>query len=67
MAVMSMRQVVSAVNDKTQVKIYKGKSLVTKGNWYQDNILQYIKELLVEVDLDAVSNVCKVHLMEGKR
>ena len=30
MAVMSMRQVVSAVNDKTQVKIYKGKSLVTK-------------------------------------
>lgn len=42
MAVMSMRQVVSAVNDKTQVKIYKGKSLVTKGNWYQDNILHCI-------------------------
>lgn len=67
MAVMSMRQVVSAVNDKTQVKIYKGKSLVTKGNWYQDNILNYIKEPLVEADLDAVSNVCKVQLMEGKR
>lgn len=66
MAVMSMRRVVSAVNDKTQVRIYKGKSLVTKGNWYQDSILHYIKEPLVEADLDAVSNVCKVHLMDYK-
>ena len=67
MAVMSVRCVLGAVNDRTQVRIYKGKSLVTKGNWYQDNILHYIKEPLVEADLDAVSNVCKVHLMEGKR
>ena len=41
MAVMSMRQVVSAVNDKTQVRIYKGKSLVTKGNWYQEHFTLY--------------------------
>lgn len=63
MAVMSMRCVLGAVNDRTQVKIYRGRSLVAKGNWYQDNILHYIKEPLVEADLDAVSNVCKVHLM----
>lgn len=45
MAVMSMRRVVSAVNDKTQARIYKGKFLVTKGNWYQDNIYIISKSL----------------------
>ena len=52
-----------AVNDRTQVKIYRGRSLVTKGNWYQDNILEYLEELEVEADLDAVNNVCKVRLI----
>ena len=60
MAVMSMRCVLGAVNDRTQVKIYRGRSLVAKGNWYQDNILE---ELEVEADLDAVNNVCKVRLI----
>lgn len=62
MAVMSMRCVLGAV-DRTQVKIYRGRSLVTKGNWYQDNILEYLEELEVEADLDAVNNVCKVRLI----
>ena len=63
MAVMSMRCVLGAVNDRTQVKIYRGRSLVAKGNWYQDNILEYLEELEVETDLDAVNNVCKVRLI----
>lgn len=58
-----MRCVLGAVNDRTQVKIYRGRSLVTKGNWYQDNILEYLEELEVEADLDAVNNVCKVRLI----
>lgn len=63
MAVMNMRCVLGAVNDKTQVKIYRGRSLVTQGNWYQDNILKYLEEPEVEADLDAVNNVCKVRLV----
>lgn len=58
-----MRCVLGAVNDRTQVKIYRGRSLVAKGNWYQDNILEYLEELEVEADLDAVNNVCKVRLI----
>lgn len=58
-----MRCVLGAVNDRTQVKIYRGRSFVTKGNWYQDNILEYLEELEVEADLDAVNNVCKVRLI----
>ena len=58
-----MRCVLGAVNDRTQVKIYRGRSLVTKGNWYQDNILEYLEEPEVEADLDGVNNVCKVRLI----
>lgn len=58
-----MRCVLGAVNDRTQVKIYRGRSFVTKGNWYQDNILEYLEELEVEADLDVVNNVCKVRLI----
>ena len=60
MAVMSMRQVISAVNDKTEIKIYRGKDFITKGNWFQDNILDYAGELRVEADLDGATNICKV-------
>lgn len=62
MAVMSMRKVIAAVNDKTEIKIYRKGKLLTKGNWYQDNILDYIKELNVEADLEVDQNICKVRL-----
>lgn len=62
MAVMSMRKVVAAVNDKTEIRIYRGNQFITKGQWYQDNILDYIKELNVEADLDGLTNICKVKL-----
>lgn len=63
MAVMSMKQVISAVDDKTEIKIYKGKSFVTKGKWFQENILDFVNEMRVEADLDASSNICKVTLI----
>lgn len=66
MAVMSMRQVIGAVNDKTIIKIYRGTHFLTKGNWYQDNILGYAQELLVNADLDAETNICKVVLKENQ-
>lgn len=62
MAIMSMKQVLGAVNDKTVVKIYKGKQFITKGNWFQDNILDYSGEYRVMADLDASTNICKVNL-----
>jgi hypothetical protein len=62
MAVMSMKEVLNAVNDKTIIKIYRGKQFITKGNWYQDNILNYIDVKMAVADLDDVTNVCKVVL-----
>lgn len=64
MAVMSMKQVISAVNDKTLIKVYRGQQFITKGNWYQDNILRYAEHLKVNADLDGMTNVCKVVLDE---
>ena len=57
-----MRQVISTVNDRTKIKIYRGGQLVTWGNWYQDNILEYMDKLRVSVDLDEVKNICRVEL-----
>lgn len=62
MAVMSMKQVVAAVNNQTEIKIYKDSQLIAKGNRYQEQILRYIHELNVEADLDAITNVCTVIL-----
>jgi hypothetical protein len=62
MAVMSMERVIKAVNDNTLIKIYRGKQFITKGNWYQDNILNYVDVGMVEADLDGLTNVCKVVL-----
>ena len=35
MAVMTMRQVIAAVNDRTEIKIYKDGALLAKGNCIQ--------------------------------
>lgn len=64
MAVMSMKQVINAVNDSTVIKIYEGKRLIARGNWYQDDILDYIRVARVEADLDATANVCTVRVPE---
>lgn len=65
MAVMSMRQVLKSVNDSTMIKIYEGTRFITKGNWYQDNILDYARAEKVEADLDAETNVCTVKVPES--
>lgn len=57
-----MRKVIKAVNDDTEIKVYRGKRLITKGNWYQDNILDFIHEEKVKADLDGTTNICKVVL-----
>lgn len=44
MAVMAMKNVISAVNDRTEIKIYKDGHMVAKGNWFQDQILEYAAE-----------------------
>ncbi len=62
MEIKSMRQVISTVNDRTKIKIYRGGQLVTWGNWYQDNILEYMDKLRVSADLDEVKNICRVEL-----
>ena len=62
MEIKSMRQVISTVNDMTKIKIYRGGQLVTWGNWYQDNILEYMDKLRVSADLDEVKNICRVEL-----
>lgn len=63
MAVMTMRQVIAAVNDKTEIKIYKDGTLLAKGNWFQDQILEYAAEKMVEADLDGACNKCKVTIL----
>lgn len=62
MEIKSMRQVISTVNDRTKIKIYRGGQLVTWGNWYQDNILEYMDRLRVSADLDEVKNICRIEL-----
>lgn len=64
MAVMTMRQVIAAVNDKTEIKIYKDGTLLAKGNWFQDQILEYAAEKMVEADLDGACNKCKVTILQ---
>ena len=63
MAVMTMRQVIAAVNDRTEIKIYKDGALLAKGNWFQDQILEYVAEKMVEADLDGACNKCKVTIL----
>lgn len=63
MAVMTMRQVIAAVNDRTEIKIYKDGALLAKGNWFQDQVLEYAAEKMVEADLDGVCNKCKVTIL----
>ena len=63
MAVMKMRQVIAAVNDRTEIKIYKDGALLAKGNWFQDQILGYAAEKMVEADLDGACNKCKVTIL----
>ncbi|MBC8573643.1 hypothetical protein [Jingyaoa shaoxingensis] len=63
MAVMTMRRVIAAVNDKTEIKIYKDGTLLAKGNWFQDQILEYVAEKMVEADLDGACNKCKVTIL----
>ena len=38
MAVMSMKQVIAAVNNHVEIKIYKDSQLIAKGNKYQEQI-----------------------------
>ena len=59
MAVMTMRNVISAVNDRTEIKVYKDGHMVAKGNWFQDQILDYTTEKKVEAELDAGNNKSK--------
>ena len=63
MAVMTMRQVIAAVNDRTEIKIYKDGALLAKGNWFQAQILGYATEKMVEADLDGACNKCKVTIL----
>ena len=63
MAVMAMRNVISAVNDRTEIKIYKDGHMVAKGNWFQDQILEYAAEKMEEADLDGACNKCKVTIL----
>lgn len=63
MAVMTMRQVIAAVNDRTEIKIYKDGALLAKGNWFQDQILEYAAEKMLEADLDGTCNKCKVTIL----
>lgn len=63
MAVMTMRNVISAVNDRTEIKVYKDGHMVAKGNWFQDQILDYTTEKKVEADLDAGNNKSKVTIL----
>ena len=63
MAVMTMRQVIAAVNNRTEIKIYKDGALLAKGNWFQDQILEYAAEKMVEADLDGACNKCKVTIL----
>lgn len=63
MAVMTMRNVISAVNDRTEIKVYKDGHMVAKGNWFQDQILDYATEKKVEADLDAGNNKSKVTIL----
>lgn len=63
MAVMTMRQVIAAVNDRTEIKIYKDGALLAKGNWFRDQILEYAAEKMVEADLDGACNKCKVTIL----
>ena len=63
MAVMTMRNVISAVNDRTEIKVYKDGHMVAKGNWFQDQILEYVTEKKIEADLDAENNKCKVTIL----
>lgn len=63
MAVMTMRQVIAAVNDRTEIKIYKDGALLAKGNWFQDQILEYAAEKMVEADSDGACNKCKVTIL----
>lgn len=64
MAVMTMRNVILAVNDRTEIKVYKNGHMVAKGNWFQDQILEYAAERTVEADLDGTCNKCKVTILQ---
>lgn len=63
MAVMTMRNVISAVNDRTEIKVYKDGRMVAKGNWFQDQILDYATEKKVEADWDFGNNKCKITIL----
>ena len=62
MAVISMKNVINAVNDDTEIEIYKGDQLLAKGNWYHSQILKYGEEDVVEADWDCLNNKCKVKI-----
>lgn len=57
-----MKQIVAAVNDQTEIMIYKDSKLIAKGSRYQNQILEHIHELNVEADLDGRNNVCTAKL-----
>lgn len=66
MAVISMKNVINAVNDDTEIEIYKGDQLLAKGNWYHSQILKYGEEDVVEADWDCLNNKCKVKICGAK-
>ena len=63
MCIRDRRNVISAVNDRTEIKVYKDGHMVAKGNWCQDQILDYTTEKKVEADLDAGNNKSKVTIL----
>ena len=67
MATMSMMQVINIVNDETLVKVYQGKTLVGKGNWFEDPILDFMDEEKVSADFDEETNICVVRLIRRAR
>ena len=43
--------------------MYKDGALLAKGNWFQDQILEYAAEKMLEADLDGACNKCKVTIL----
>ncbi len=64
MVVVTMRKIIAAVNDRTEIKVYKEGVLLAKGNWFQDQILKYAAEKMVEADMDNACNMCKVTILK---
>jgi hypothetical protein len=58
---MTLKNIIAVTNDSTIVKIYEADRLITKGYWFQDNILNRLDTLVYTFSYNAIANVLTIN------